>query len=1000
MSSRKAAAICGCALVIFAAVTLAGGIGIGGSAAAVNAEFEVTNANLAETEIVEGEAATITADITNDGTESGTFTAKLQSDAEGVINTTDVEVGAGETQTVEFTQPFEAAGTYELSVNEVAAGTLTVVEPEPANISVTDAELSPTRINPGETVTVTATVVNDGGSAGDFTADLNINGMTNESETGTLGADEQTTVEFTPSFEEAGTYDITVNTESAGTLTVSEPAAFEISNAQLAENTILAGDNAVVSAEVTNIGDTEGEFTAEFRATDEDENTQTVDTHSVTLAGGDSQQVELRGPVEQPGEYDMQVNQTDAGTLTVESPANLTVTDAELEDDVVSVDDEVTVNAIIKNTGDREGSLSVTVAADGTSKTTKEVTLGPGEQSTEQLTYIATAAGESEIMVNGVTAGTLTVVRPATFRTTNADLEPDTVLEGESTEVTATIVNVGTESGTHTATLVANNESVASQELDIGPGGSETVVFSQAFDTADEYAIAVNDNPAGTLRVLEPANVTIRETTLSAETITTGESATVTVELANDGDVDGEFTTELRDDNTTLESDTRTVGSDASETVRFNRTFERGEYNLSVNDDPVGTLAVLEPADVSLGATTVAPESVEVNESVTLTIELRNDGEATGQRDVDIALGDGTTVQRTPDVPAGGTTLTISHAYNATGEYPVTVDETTVANVTVVDPQNNGGSGGGGGSSGSSGSSGSAPTGGPEPTVIRSESNEGVTVSVAGATGERYEIAVDLAGPSDSQPAVSVSSVGVDPVGDPAVYETTIGRPTADPAGRDPVPHGVALGYMGFNSSLGAADTSAATLQFTVDEETIPDGLDQTDIAVLRYSDGEWTTATVTHTIEDTTHSVTLPHAAPVAVVALEPGRVDIVESGVPADRVRAGYETTLRTTVENPGDRSATRTLTVSMNGEAVTEREVTLGPGENTTVEIRFQPPESGPVSLEGSEVGAISLFGDDGGDATSPGAETDESAPGFGVIATVLALVVTARVVRRRR
>jgi PGF-CTERM protein len=817
MSSRKAAAIWGCTLVIFATVSLAGGIGIGGSAAAVNAEFEVTNASLAEPEIVEGETATITADVENVGTETGTFTAKLQKDGDTVLNRTDIEIRPDNPREIKFVHPFNSSGTYDLSVNSKRAGTLNVTEP--------------------------------------------------------------------PS------------------------AVFEVSSAQLRNGTILVGDTAVVSANVSNVGDAEGTFTAEFRATKQGGTTETVDTQSVTLASGKSERVDLRGSFEQPGKYEVQVNQTKVGILTVESPADLAVTNATLEEEMVSEGGAVTVNVTIENSGDREGSLSVEVAADEEVTLTETVTVGPRERSTEQFTYTAPAQGEYEITVNSV--------------------------------------------------------------------------------------------DAGMLMVYQPANVSIRNTSLVSETITAGESATVTVELVNDGDVDGEFTTELRDGNTTLESDTRTVGSDASETVRFNQTFDAaGEYELTVNNDPVGTLAVLEPADVSLGATTVAPESVEINESVQLTIELRNDGEATGQRDIDVALGDGTTVQRTPDVPANGTTLTISHAYTAAGEYTVTVDEATVANVTVVDPQNNVGGGGGGGSSGSSGSSGSAPTGGPEPTVVRSESNEGVTVSVTGATGERYEIAVELAGPSDSQPAVSVSSVGVDPAGDPEAYETTIGRPTADPTGRDPVPHGVALGYLEFNSSLGAASTSAATLQFTVDEETIPRGLGQADVAVMRYTDGEWTTANVTHTVEGATHSVTLPHAAPVAVVALEPGRVNIVESEVPADRVRAGYETTLRTTVENPGDRTATRTLTVSMHGETVTEREVTLGPGENRTVEISFQPPESGPVSLEGSEVGAITLFGDDGGDATSPGAETDESAPGFGVIATVLALLVTALVVRRRR
>jgi hypothetical protein len=349
-------------------------------------------------------------------------------------------------------------------------------------------------------------------------------------------------------------------------------------------------------------------------------------------------------------------------------------------------------------------------------------------------------------------------------------------------------------------------------------------------------------------------------------------------------------------------------------------------------------------------------------------------------------------------VPKNVTTMTISRAYTARGEYTVTVDGTTVGNVTAVDPQQNTGSGGGDGasgstgSSGSPGSSGSATTGGEASTVVRSESDEAVTVDVDGATDERYDIAVDLGGPSDSQPAVSVFSAGMTPAGDREAFETTIGRPTAEPNGRDPVPYGAALGYVAFGSTLDAPETSAATLQFAVDEEAVPNGLGPEAVGVMRYADGEWTPANVTHDVDGDTYTATLPNATPVAVVALEPGRVDIVESTVPADRVRKGYETTVRVTADNPGDRSASRNLTVGMNGETLGEREVTLGPGEETTVEIGFEPRESGPVSLEGDEVDSVTLFGGEG-NATPTEPETDEEAPGFGVIAAALALLVTA-------
>ncbi|MBB6646499.1 PGF-CTERM sorting domain-containing protein [Halobellus ruber] len=108
----------------------------------------------------------------------------------------------------------------------------------------------------------------------------------------------------------------------------------------------------------------------------------------------------------------------------------------------------------------------------------------------------------------------------------------------------------------------------------------------------------------------------------------------------------------------------------------------------------------------------------------------------------------------------------------------------------------------------------------------------------------------------------------------------------------------------------------------------------------MRYAGGEWTAANVTHGIAGATHTATLPRTTPVAVVALDPG---------------------------------------------------------ETTTVEITFEPRESGSVSLEGEEVGSVDLFADSGGAATSTG--TDGSVPGFGALVAALALLVAALAWGRR-
>ncbi|WP_161609728.1 CARDB domain-containing protein [Halorubrum kocurii] len=247
---------------------------------------------------------------------------------------------------------------------------------------------------------------------------------------------------------------------------------------------------------------------------------------------------------------------------------------------------------------------------------------------------------------------------------------------------------------------------------------------------------------------------------------------------------------------------------------------------------------------------------------------------------------------------------------------------------------------------------------------------------------------------------MSLSALTIDTAGDNGAFGLTVERPTADPGERRAAPRGSALGYIEIGSTLTATNTSAATLRFDVDRDALPDGLGPEDVAVMRYADGEWTTEEVTHTVDGDAHSATMPNAAPVAVVALEPGSVDVVESEVPADRVRAGYETTLRATVENPGDRPANRTLTVTMAGERVAERDVSLRPGESATLRIAFEPVEGGTVSLDGTETGSVNLFGD--AEETTdteetPDTATESNAPGFGLTAAALAVIAAALAVR---
>ncbi|MFC4246060.1 CARDB domain-containing protein [Natribaculum luteum] len=186
-----------------------------------NATFDVKKTTLSDTKIEAGESVDVKAIVENVGDVSGTFTAELIVDGE-VVDEQDVDVDAGESETVTFTQTFDSPGTHTIAVNDASAGELVVTGPPPAEFDVTDATLSDTEIEAGESADVTATVENVGGQLGTFTAELIVDGEVVDEKSVTIGTGTEKTVSFTRQFEEAGEYEIEVSGTSAGTLTVAE----------------------------------------------------------------------------------------------------------------------------------------------------------------------------------------------------------------------------------------------------------------------------------------------------------------------------------------------------------------------------------------------------------------------------------------------------------------------------------------------------------------------------------------------------------------------------------------------------------------------------------------------------------------------------------------------------------------------------------------------------------------------------------------------------------
>lgn len=308
--------------------------------------IEVSDATVSDTEIYLDETLEITGTIENEGDAEGTFYAELRIDGT-IIETKEVTVGAGETESVTFSGTFGEPGEYEVGVNDARAGTV-VVERRPPEFEIRDASIEKTTIAVGEEVEVRATVANVGGREGTFTAELQVDGLSVETQDVTIAAGDETTVPFGYAFENPGRYEVSVNGVAVAAVTVAPPAEFDVTATAIERTTVRIGENVEVRATIANVGGLEGTVTATLEAGGEP-----IATREVTIPSAETETVRFSVGFEERGAYALSVNGTEVDTLYV-------------TECYVPVDERITVDSRSSNTYtfDLKKRVDVTIRAE------------------------------------------------------------------------------------------------------------------------------------------------------------------------------------------------------------------------------------------------------------------------------------------------------------------------------------------------------------------------------------------------------------------------------------------------------------------------------------------------------------------------------------------------------------------------------------------------------------------------------------------------------------
>ena len=585
---------------------------------------------------------------------------------------------------------------------------------------------------------------------------------------------------------------------------------------------------------------------------------------------------------------------------------------------------------------------------------------------------------------------------PANFVASNLIIEPKVAEPGETVKISVDIDNQGALIGSFSAILKIRRsgeldfEPIAVQEITLAASSQGRIQFFVQRAEQGEYKVDIEGLP-GTFEVfrkVKPADLRFSDLTvfrqgvqiLPGETVEPGDTLTIRMLVRNLGEEDGrtEFALRINDALSQILSKVVPFGTDGV-TLEFDFlvpaegtfTIELIELDLVVPplEREVVAVAPVEAARFSFGTLDVSPREAKPEEELTITFQISNLGGQPGSVTVDLLLdGEKVDSQDVTRDPLFGAPVTFTiKAPSEAGTYAlraVAPDDPSVAfqelQFTVV-----------------------------EVIGVRIQR---VTVPASVVSGEDVIVSVDVDNPSDEvrrrtleltldgqfleekivelQPAesrtvtftITAPSVGTHRVVVAGVLEQTFEvRPFVKPAAIALVAPltispelaraGQVVTISAVLTNVGEEDgTAVVILRVRGDEVerksvTVPKGGKETVVFEVRRDEaGDYA---VDLELEK---GVALPGAFTVTPDG-EPTGLIIVPGTLELEKetVTRGESLRVSVTVRNEGDVAGDLILTLSVDGEKIEVRTVTLGPGDSQVVDFVLEEQEVGTHTVD---------------------------------------------------
>ncbi|WP_076609809.1 right-handed parallel beta-helix repeat-containing protein [Natronorubrum thiooxidans] len=651
-------------------------------------DIQVIAASSSSTELVAGEEAYVVGSIYQAGTIAGSETFDLV--AENVDTGEEIVLGSQESPelapgfyylgALNVSYAIDEPGTYDLRLGDRDAGS---VEAEAAysDVKVIAASTSEIELVAGEEAYVVGSIYQAGTIAGTETFDLIAENVDTGDEI-VLGSQESPelapgwyhlgALNISYTIEEAGTYDITLGDQSAGTVEVE--AAYSdilVIGASTSEVDLVAGEEAHVVGSIYQAGTIEAGETVDLVA----ENAETGE--EIVLGSQESPELapgfyylgalNVSYTIDEAGTYDLRLGNRDAGTVEVEAAySDITVIAASSSVVEFVAGEEAYVVGSIYQAGTIEASETFELTAENVD-TGEEFVLGTQESpelapgyyylGALNVSYTIDEAGTYDLTLGDRPAGTVEVLPSnSDIRVTAASVEEIELVQGETTFVTGSIYQAGTDDGPQRIVLEERNldtnetRIVGEQTVSLQPGFYHlgALNISYAPEAAGSYDLTLGDRVVGTVAVDEAiTDIQVVGASVSAVELVEGEELFVTGSLYQAGTVAGSQTIELTAENV----DTGEVAVVASqETGELQPGFYHlgalnvsytpdtaGTYELTLGDRSAGTIEVEAAySDVQVIAASTSEVDLVASEEAFVTGSIYQAGTIAGSEAVDL----------------------------------------------------------------------------------------------------------------------------------------------------------------------------------------------------------------------------------------------------------------------------------------------------------------------------------------------------------------------------